>query len=61
MLSDKYCILSFPNKGKHYVLRTAESNEEILLKVDGVEINSSLVSIVDSYDEATTTYNNLKG
>jgi hypothetical protein len=61
MLSDKYCILSFPNKGKHYVLRSAESNEEILLKVDGVEINSSLVSIVDSYDEATTIYNNLKG
>jgi hypothetical protein len=60
MLRDKYCILSFPNKDKHYVLRTSDSDEEILLKVDGVEINSSLVSITDSYTEATQIYKNIR-
>lgn len=61
MLKDKYCILSFPNKDKHYVLRTSESGEDILLKVGNVAINTSIVSINDSYNEASSVFTNLKG
>lgn len=61
MLSDKFCILSFPSKGKHYVLRTADTDDSIILNIDGVTIGASLTSINDSYDEANKVFNNLKG
>ena len=60
MLKDKYCILSFPNNGKHYLLRTSKSTDEIALQIDDVLINASIASIADSFDEANNTYNNLK-
>lgn len=61
MLTNKYCILSFPNKEKHYVLRTSESEDEIMMRIDGMFISSSLISINDSYEEAQEVLKNLKG
>ena len=61
MLNDMYCILSFPVKEKHYVLRTSKSERDILLRVDEFCINSSIISITDSYEEAVKVYNNIKG
>lgn len=59
MLKGKYCILSFPNKGKHFVLRTADSEDNITLAIDDVTINASLSSINDTYQDAANVVANL--
>lgn len=59
MFNEKYCILSFNKKNKHYVLRTSEEDENIILNIDGVMINSSIAAIADCYKEACTILDNL--
>lgn len=60
MLKGKYCILSFPEKEKHLVLRTANDDSgTITVAVDSAVINASLSSINDTYQEAAQVVVNL--
>jgi hypothetical protein len=61
-MKDKYCILSFPDKGKHYLLRTAKTTDdyEISVVLNNITVNASLAVIADTYEEAKNAYNNLK-
>lgn len=63
MLKNKYSIVSMPAVGKHYVIRTAFDSDNIgtLLNLNGLKTVASLTAITDTYEEAETVYNNLKG
>jgi hypothetical protein len=62
MLKDKYCIMSFPELQKHYVLRVADNETcDIVIDICGLKLTASMNSITDSYDEAVVVYNNIKG
>lgn len=57
MKKSNLIIVSAPQKQKHYIIRS--TNEDELVLIGEVCIQGHIVSIANTYDEAVTIYNNL--